>query len=253
VQISAKELRHLANDVDDMHHEAMRSFKEETAELHLSAGRGSRRSFVKRGGLAAVGGTLLSAGGGLATFTRLGGIAAAQDGLTDTVIAGYAQSIELAAVDAYMAVLDKLPAEVKPVGELFAGHHQDHADAFGTVAGDDARPEANPKLVALVTPVLEEVGGADPSEELTAQILGFAKNVENQAAYTYAAALTLLTDPQYAKATSTILPIEAQHATVLSLALQEGPDKWFPTEAFESAALGDGTDPLKGFDPAIFA
>ena len=37
MQISAKELRHLANDVDDMHHEAMRTFKEEAAELHLGA------------------------------------------------------------------------------------------------------------------------------------------------------------------------------------------------------------------------
>ena len=78
---------------------------------------------------------------------------------------------------------------------------------------------------------------------MTGDVLEFAKSVENQAAYTYAAALTLLTDPAYAAATSTILPIEAQHATVLALALGEGPDEWFPTGAFESAALGDGTDP----------
>ena len=77
MQISAKELRHLANDVDDMHHEAMRTFKEEAGELHLSVARG-RRTFMKRSGLAAVGGTLLATGGGLATFTRFGGVAAAQ-------------------------------------------------------------------------------------------------------------------------------------------------------------------------------
>jgi hypothetical protein len=254
VQISAKELRHLANDVDDMHHEAMRNFKEEAAELHLTAARGARRSFIKTTGLAAVGGALLSAGGGLATFTRLGGVAAAQDGgLTDTVIAGYAQSIELAAVAAYEAVAGKLPADVAAVGALFAGHHQDHADAFGAVAGDDARPEANPKLVAAVTPTLETVAGAEASDELTTSILTFAKTLENQAAYTYAFALTALADPAYAAATSTILPIEAQHAVVLSLALGEGPDAWFPTEAFESSAVGDGTDPLKGLDPATFA
>ena len=253
MQISAKELRHLANDVDDLHHEAMRSFKEEAAELHLGAARGSRRSFMKKSGLAAVGGTLLSAGGGLAVFTRLGGIAAAQDDLTDTVIAGYAQSVELAAVAVYQAVLDKLPAEVQPVGELFAGHHQDHADAFGAAAGDDARPEANAKLVAFATPTLDAVAAADASEELTANILGFAKTIENQAAYTYVAAITLLKDPAYSAATSTILPIEAQHAVVLSLALGEPADKWFPTEAFESATLGDGADPLRGLDPAVFA
>jgi hypothetical protein len=254
VQISAKELRHLASDVDDMHHEAMRSFKEEASELHLSAARDGRRSFMKKSGLAALGGTVLSAGGGLTALTRLGGVAGAQDGgLTDTVIAGYAQSVELAAVAAYMAAAPKLSGDVLAVATLFAGHHQDHADAFGAVAGEDARPEANQKLVDLVTPTLEAVGAAEPSEELTNEILTFAKGVENQAAYTYAAALTLLMDPAYAAATATILPIEAQHATVLSLALGEGPEGWFPTEAFESAALGDGTDPLKGFDPAVFA
>ena len=252
MQISAKEFRHLADQVDDMHHEAMRDFKEEAAELHLSATRDARRSFVKKTGLAAVGGTLLSAGGGIATFTRLGGLAAAQDALTDSVIAGYAQSVELAAVAAYTAAAPKLSGDVLAVATMFAGHHQDHADAFGAVAGSDARPKANEKLVALVTPTLEAVAAAPASDALTKQILEFAKGVENQAAYTYAAALTLLTDPAYAAATSTILPIEAQHATVLSLALGEGADKWFPTEAFESAALGDGTDPLKGFDPAVF-
>jgi len=250
VQISAKELRHLASDVDDMHHEAMRTFKEETAELHLDAVR-ERRTFLKRSGMAAVGGTLLATGGGIATFTRLGGLAAAQS-LSDTQIAGYAQSIELAAVAAYTAAAPKLSGDVLAVAQLFAGHHQEHADAFGAVAGDDARPEANAKLVEAVTPTLEAVAAAEPSEELTAQILAFARDLENQAAYTYAAGLTLLSDATFAAATSTILPIEAQHATVITLALGEGPDQLFPTGAFESTALGDGTDPTKGLDPAVF-
>jgi hypothetical protein len=250
VQISAKELRHLAHDVDDMHHEAMRTFEEEAAELHLRAVR-ERRTFLKRSGLAAAGGTLLATGGGLATITRLGGVAAAQS-LSDTQIAGYAQSIELAAVAAYDAAAPKLSGDVLAVATLFAGHHQEHADAFGAVAGDDARPEANAALVEAVTPTLEAVGAAEPSDDLTSQILAFARDLENQAAYTYAAALTLLSDPAYAAATSTILPIEAQHATVLTLALGGGPDDLFPTGAFETTALGDGTDATKGLDPAVF-
>ncbi len=255
MQISAKELRHMASEVDDMHHEAMRTFKEEAGELHLSASRGSRRSFVKKAGLAGVGGTLLTLGGGLAPFTRLGGLAAAQDGgLTDTQIAGYAQGVELAAVAAYAAAAPALKDAPLAVAQLFLSHHQDHADAFGAVAGDDAQPEANAKLVAAVTPTLEAVAaGVADGKDMTGDVLQFAKTVENQAAYTYAAALTLLTDPAYAAATSTILPIEAQHATVIALALGEGPDEWFPTGAFESAALGDGTDPKAGFDPAVFA
>lgn len=255
MQISAKELRQMASDVDDMHREAMRDFKEEAAELHLDAARTARRSFVKQAGLAGLGGSLLAVGGGLAPFTRLSGRAAAQDGgLTDTVIAGYAQSVELAAVAAYTAAAPALTGDVLAVAQLFLGHHQDHADAFGAVAGSDARPEPNAKLVAAVTPTLETVAAAvQAGTDVTTEVLQFAKTLENQAAYTYAAALTLLTDPAYAAATSTILPIEAQHATVLALALGEGPEAWFPTGAFESAALGDGTDPKAGLDPAVFA
>jgi hypothetical protein len=141
---------------------------------------------------------------------------------------------------------------------MFLSHHQQHADAFGAVAGADARPKANEKLVAFVTPTLNTVAqgvkdGGKGTEELTGAVLEFARVLENQAAYTYAAALTLLQSADYAKATSTILPIEAQHAAVLAIALGKGPDAIFPTGAFESAALGDGTDPLKGLDPATFA
>jgi hypothetical protein len=250
VQITAKELRHLASDVDDMHHDAMRTFAEEAAELHLDAARGARRSFLKRSGLAAAGGTLLVATGGLTSITRFSGLAAAQE-LTDSAIAGYAQGIELAAVAAYEAAAPKLSGDVLAVASLFARHHQEHADAFGAVAGSDAQTEPNAALVEAVTPTLEAVAAAEPSEDLTAQILGFAKGVENQAAYTYAYALTALQDPAYAAATSTILPIEAQHAVVLSLALGEDAEMWFPTGAFESAAVGDGTDPKAGFDPAV--
>jgi hypothetical protein len=253
VQITARQLRQMASDVDDMHHEAMRDFREEVADVHLDAARSSRRRFVQRAGLAGVGGALLAAGGGFAPLARLGGRAGAQE-LTDTQIAGYAQSVELAAVAAYTAAAPALQGDVLAVAQLFLGHHQDHADAFGAVAGDDARPQPNEKLVAAVTPTLDAVAQAVAAgRDATTDVLQFAKTVEDQAAYTYAAALTLLQDPAYAAATSTILPIEAQHATVIALALGEGPDQWFPTGAFESAALGDGTDPKAGFDPAVFA
>jgi hypothetical protein len=253
VKISAKELLALAGDVDDQHHEAMRDFREEAGELHLRASR-SRRSFMRTAGAVGAGGALLSSG--LLPFGSLS-MAGAQ-GLTDTVIAGYAQSVELAAVAAYTAAAPALTEAPLAVASMFLSHHQQHADAFGAVAGADARPKANEKLVAFVTPTLNTVAqgvkdGGKGTEELTGAVLEFARVLENQAAYTYAAALTLLQSADYAKATSTILPIEAQHAAVLAIALGKGPDAIFPTGAFESAALGDGTDPLKGLDPATFA
>ena len=236
MQITAKELRHLASDVDDMHRDAMRTFAEEAAELHLDASRRARRSFLKTSGLAAAGGTLLATTGGLATFTRLGGLASAQE-LTDSAIAGYAQGIELAAVAAYEAAAPKLSGDTLAVASLFARHHQEHADAFGAVAGSDAQTEPNAKLVADVTPTLEAVAAAEPSDDLTAQILGFAKGVENQAAYTYAFALTALQDPAYAAATSTILPIEAQHAVVLGTVLGRDAGDYLPPFETETAAI----------------
>lgn len=242
MHISAKELRQLASDVDDMHREAMSTFKEDSAQLHFEAAT-ARRRFLKNAGLAGAGATLLTVAG---PFGRILPVAA--QGLTDTAIAGYAQSVELAAVAAYTAAAGALPGDVRPVGELFASHHQEHADAFGAVAGDDARPEANPTLVAAVTPTLEMVAAGNVE---VPDILKFARDIENQAVYTYAFALTALQDKAFAAATSTILPVEASHATVLSIASGDT-GNLFPTDAFEVAVVGDGTDPRKGLDPAVF-
>jgi hypothetical protein len=258
VEISAKQLRQMASDVDDLHHQAMRDFAEATSEVHHQVAQRSRRRFVRSAGLATAGGALLAASGGsLLPSLGLGGVAAAQ-GLSDTAIAGYAQSVELAAVAAYTAAAPALKGDPLAVAQLFLSHHQQHADAFGKVAGKDARPDANPKVVAAVKPTLDTVAaavkdGKAGTAELTASVLEFARVLENQAAYTYAAALTALSDAQYAAATSTILPIEAQHATVLAIALGKGTDAMFPTGAFESAAFGNGTDPKAGLDPAVFA
>lgn len=241
MHLTSRQLRALAADVDDLHHEGMKTFAEETADLHADAYRASRRTVLVGG--AAVAGAVLAA----PLFMPSGFLASAgAQGLDDQTIAGYAQSIELAAVAAYTAAAAALTPATLPVGQLFMSHHQQHADAFGKVAGPKAASGPNAKLVAAVTPALQAI-----KDEKGA--LEFAFVLENQAAYTYAAALTLLQDPAYAAATATILPIEAQHAVVLGLALGKPVADVFPTKAFESSSLGDGTDPLKGLDPATFA
>ena len=138
----------------------MKTFAEETAEVHRSLYR-SRRSAA---------------------------------GLDDQTIAGYAQSVELAAVAAYTAAAPVLSAGTLPVAQLFMTHHQQHADAFGAVAGSKAVTAPNKSLIDAVTPALQAI-----KDEMGA--LEFAFMLENQAAYTYAAALTLLQDPAYAAAT----------------------------------------------------
>ena len=212
MHITTRQLRRLAADVDDLHRNNMKTFKAESADLH-------RDLYIARRSVGA---------------------------LDDQSIAGYAQSIELAAVAAYTAAAPLLTAATLPVAELFMSHHQQHADAFGAVAGASAVSEPNAALIAAVSPSLAAL-----TDEMGA--LEFAFVLEGQAAYTYAAALTLLQDPAYAAATSTILPIEAQHQVVLGLALGKDVTDVFPTGAFEAAALGDGSDPLKGLDPAVFA
>jgi rubrerythrin len=209
MHITTRHFRSLAADVDELHRQGMKTFAEETAEVHRSLYR-SNRSAAR---------------------------------LDDQSIAGYAQSVELAAVAAYTAAAPVLSAGT--LAQLFMKHHQQHADAFGAVAGSKAVTAANKTLVAAVTPALQAI-----KDEMGA--LEFAFMLENQAAYTYAAALTLLQDAAYAAATATILPIEAQHAVVLGLALGKQVTAVFPTGAFESASLGDGSDPLKGLDPAVF-
>jgi len=211
MHITTRHFRALAADVDEMHRQNMKTFADETRELHRSLYR-SRRS---------------------------------SSGIDDQAIAGYAQSVELAAVAAYTAAAPVLSAGTLPVAQLFMTHHQQHADAFGAVAGPKAATGPNKTLVTAVTPLLQAIKDENGALE-------FAFTLEGQAAYTYAAALTLLQDPAYAAATATILPIEAQHQVVLGLALGKDVTAVFPTAAFESASLGDGTDPLKGLDPAVF-
>lgn len=211
MHITTRHFLSLAADVDELHRKGMKTFAEETSEVHRGLYRSSRSA----------------------------------SRLDDQSIAGYAQSVELAAVAAYAAAAPVLSAGTLPVAQLFMKHHQQHADAFGAVAGSKAVTAPNKTLVAAVTPALQAI-----KDEMGA--LEFAFMLENQAAYTYAAALTLLQDAAYAAATATILPIEAQHAVVLGLALGKEVAVVFPTGAFESSSLGDGSDPLKGLDPAVF-
>jgi hypothetical protein len=239
MQITAQELRSLAADVDDLHHQNMKTFAEEAAEIQLDAARAHTHRVASMAGLAGA-----AAIGAVALPRIFAGVASAA-ALDDATIAGYAQGVELAAVAVYSMAAPLLSPATLPVGQLFMSHHQQHADAFGAVAGTHKMTAANPKLVAALGPTIAGL-------KTEADALGFAFQVEGQAAYTYAAALTALMDPAYAAATSTILPIETQHQVVLGLALGKAVADVFPTGAFESAKFGDGTDPLAGLDPTVF-
>lgn len=233
MEISPKELRALASDIDDMHRESMKTFADEIGEIHFGEQlRNGRRSFLRK---AAVGGGVVAFGSGLVPIQRLLPVAAAQE-LTDVDIAVFAESVELAAVEAYKAGAPLLSPEVLPVAQLFLSHHQEHAGAFASLAGDKATGKPNAALLAALDPTIK--GLKDQ-----AGVLGFAKAVENQAVATYAFALTALQSTEAAAGTATILPVESAHAAALSFALGEGPDAWFPFGAFESADIANGLNP----------
>ncbi len=234
MQISPKEFRRMADDIDDMHRDSMRTFAEEIGELHFGDEfKAGRRSFLKK---AAVGGAAITFGSALVPVSSLLSSAGAQ-ALTDVDIAVFAESVELAAVEAYKAGAPLLSPEVLPVAELFLGHHQEHAAAFGGIAGDAATGAPNAALLEALMPTI-----AGLTDE--AGVLEFARGIENQAAVTYAFALTALQDPGAAQGTATILPVEEAHSAAISVALgQLDPEVLFPSGAFVSADIANGVDP----------
>jgi hypothetical protein len=246
VEITAKELRQMASAVDEKHRQAMKTFREETADLHLDATR-SRRTALKQVGAVGLGGIALAAAPALIPTASLLQHAAAA-GLTDVDIAVFAESVELAAVAIYTdkAVGSLLSPDVLAVATLFASHHTDHAAAFASLSAGKATGKANVAIVKIFVDTLK------PTVKNQTDVLKLASVVEHQAASTYAFALTALQSPDAAAGTATILPIEAEHAIMLGAVLGQAPAELFPTGAFVSASVGALGDPKVGIDPSKY-
>lgn len=212
--MSERDLRHLAAGVDDQHREGMATMAGDIAELHAETRR------FRAGGAGLL--PRVGAGAGFVTIgtaaMALRGLmpAAAQgDGpLTDQDIAAFAESVELAAVEAYRAAAasGKLQPAVVEVGTLFAGHHAEHAVAFASQSGGKATGKPNEKLLLAVAGQLQ----AAPDQK---GILSIAHDVENAAAATYLFGLGALKSKAALQLAASILPVEAQHAVVLGVAL----------------------------------
>ena len=157
MELAPRSLRRLADDVDQRHRTAMSTFHDEVTERHRGVVDASRRRFLIGTTVAA---GALSVGAALGP-TRLLSPAAAQS-LTDEDLAAFAQSVELAAVQAYGAAAPALSAGTRPVALLFQQHHQQHADAFGAVAKGKAVKTANAKLLAALAPALAAMAAAVP-------------------------------------------------------------------------------------------
>ena len=158
----------------------------------------------------------------------------------DAGVAAVAESIELALVAAYEAIIPILSRELVPVAETHLSHHREHADSFAEVAGDAATGEADAAVLAAITPALEQLAGSGIS-------LRFVKDLEERAVATYVAALATVDDTPTIALLATIAPVEASHAVTLADLVDAGLDASFPTGAFEA------TDPALGFGPTATA
>ena len=138
MHITTRQLRRLAADVDELHRNNMKTFKTESADIHRDLYIARRKSAT----------------------------------LDDQGIAGFAQGVELAAVAAYTAAAPLLTSATLPVAQLFMSHHQQHADAFGAVAGSKAVTAPNAALIAAVSPALaaltDEMSGTSLTPSSTA-------------------------------------------------------------------------------------
>ena len=208
MQIDKRRLAELSDEVDQLHHESMRTLRDGA----------TRRSFLTK---AATGGGLLTFGSMVAPVSRLVPAATAQEEEEDTPVsddvelATFMAGLELAAVEVYRAAAatGKLTNAGNQIATMFGGHHQDHADALNEIIGEDAAvTEPNGALVDEFGPMIR--AAADE-----AAILEIAYSLEEAAASTYLVAVGELEDARNAGTLATILPVESQHATVIATAL----------------------------------
>ena len=151
---------------------------------------------------------------------------------TDLVFLAFAQSLELAAVQAYGVALAStlLSDKVAEVARAFQSHHLDHAQSFAGMAGKAATGVANQSLLAKFGPVLQ---AARTEADLVTATLA----VETAAAATYTAGLAQLIGTNPAALVASIQPIEARHAAVLGEALQLPVEDYTPLIETTAAAL----------------
>ena len=197
-----------------------------------------RRQFMKVGGATVIGAAVLAACGssssdkaassGTTTPTTATPTSpttapeAAADAATDKVLLRTATSIELLAVAVYDKALGlgvvTTPA-VAQAAKLFRDQHQEHAallQGATTKAGGVAYRKPNAYLYDnVVTPAL-------PTIKTEADVIKFARELENVAASTYTLAAGVLGTADLRQALMSIGGVEARHVAVLNMAMNGG-------------------------------
>ena len=242
IAISEAELASLTTDLDGMHrevgmpamNEAIDGWAEDigtTAPRHTN-----RRTFlVRAGGVIAGGAALLAVGApeftGVASALTASGPPNSQGGITglsgDLAVAALAASLENLAVYAYTAgiaaatagKLGTVPPAVVTFATTAKGQHMDHAAAWNailTASGKHAVTVTEPSLTPVVNTLFGKVTNVTGLAQLALQL-------ENAAAQTYQVQSTKLKSKKAIATSSSIQPVEMQHAAILYFVLGEYP------------------------------
>jgi len=151
----------------------------------------------------------------------------------DLAIVSFHESLELAAVQLYEAAVasGRLRAQLLEHARSFGRHHRAHAEALYCMAGSQApdgeRATANPQVLDSLEPQIRTA--LDPES-----VMRPLYELEESLAATNVAALGQIENPSAAGAVASILPVDAQQATVWGQALDLPIQDWMPT--FQSDA-----------------
>lgn len=242
MEISEKTLRTMVRGVDEQHRDGMATMADDIAELHHASrteiGR-SRRDLMRT---AAITGAAVTIGSTVLPIGRLLPAFAQEAVLDDATIAAFAESVELAAVEAYKAAAGSGKVKTTAVGDaarVFLGHHQEHAAAFASASGGKALGKPNPKLLKSLADALSKA----PDEKAVVKV---AFETENAAAATYMFALGALQSKEALQLTASILPVESAHAVTLAmvLGLPATDKQYLPPFETQEAALSPDAFPL---------
>jgi hypothetical protein len=234
---SEYELSVLTSELDQLHHDVGMPLMSEAVETMRGT---SRRTFLMGAGAAAVAGGAAFAVVGTPAMASVAGASTRRlastsasaafppSGLTgDLAVAAVAASLENLAVFAYTAGLSAAAAgklgTVPPAVASFAttvkGQHQQHADAWNAVLKSHGKAPVtvtNPKLTPTVQADFAKVTDVTGLAEL-------ALMLETIAAQTYQAETAKLKSTAAIALSSSIQPVEMQHAAILYYVLGKYP------------------------------
>jgi hypothetical protein len=237
MDINNDELRRELRDLDQEHREVMPRWRDSLfrlfddkdttteAKADLLLGGFNRRRFMKLGGLAVAGGTILAACGddkksdssatkGSTEATTATTAAASK---TDQTIARTAASLENFAVAVYDKAITnaaalKISAPVAKAAVLFKGQHTEHASAFNAAATQlGGQPYTDPNPTAAKA--FEAQIAALKTEQ---DVLKFAFALEQIAAETYQGVGMKLSTPMLRQTAMTVGGVEARHMAILA-------------------------------------